>query len=800
MNLRSIRQLATLCLLSTICLSPAASQSTQDLQWSNLPAALGWVPSSKNICLGTYYQPKIVDEYPDPATYSKLPTKITAEGPSVLQNNGVSVLHKNVVVSQPGRLSQSDIGYLHRNGATGKVTGIELKGHVRLAEYEKLLLGSYANIDLKTKKTYIKNAIYRITGQTPYGEPYNAWGTAKYAVRSPDGLLTLDHATFTTCSPLKPSWQVSASKMVIDNKKKKAVAHNAVIRFKGVPFMYSPYYAFSLDKQRKTGFLTPIAGYSNSNGLNLSAPYYLNLAPNYDLTLRPEIYTKRGFMAGGLFRYLTPGSTGNIHGTFMPSDQAFKKFQQQNDLKGSTNRWQFNFNDHTANGRWNYDFTANQVSDPYYFQNFSDNQNLVIANQLLNQATANYEGDHWNFQGMLQGYQTLHPTVTQGFVPDQYQRLPEFDWQGQYPHLTGPLGFNLDSQFVNFGFPHYVANNQAVGQRYHVRPSLSAPYSNQYAYINPALYLDYTHYSVVNPQLTDSKNIDRALPIGNINAGLYFDRDFSFHDQHLSQTLEPQLNYLYIPYTNQDNIPDYDTIQLPFTYPQLFALNQYSGIDRIQNASQLTAGLTSRLINTDNGSQLLTASVGEIFYFNKRRVTLPGSNFQDGRFSPIVAQLVAAPDANWSATWNFAWDPVIRHTNNNAVDLNYHGPNNHLIDIGYDFAYQDGAGYNGLNRIRTGIAWPITDRLSVLGYVFYNLSLSYPDSYFVGAQYDTCCWAMRAIVSTNEFNQGGTRGVNPRTTVYLQFQLKGLASVGNSDPSFLLSETLPYYHNIFKNA
>ena len=776
------------------------ANGTENLQWSNLPAALGWIPNSNNLCWGQYSEPSILQNIPKPLTYSKLPTKITAEGPSVLQIDGTSVLHKHVVVKQPGRLSQSDVGYIHRDGQTKKVSSIDLKGHVKLAEYEKLLLGSYAHLDFAKKTAVINDAVYRITGKTPAGQAYNAWGQAQSATRTTTGLLILHNATLTTCSPLNPSWQLNAKKITIDADNKRATARNAVIHFKGVPIMYAPYYSFSLDKSRKTGFLTPAAGYSSKNGLDLLMPYYINLAPNYDLTLTPEIYTARGFMLGSLFRYLTEDSIGHIHGTFLPQDQAYKKFLQENNLTGNLNRWFFNFNDHTHDQRWDFDFNINQVSDSYYFQNYSDNQNLVVANQLLNQTMANYHGDHWQFQGMLQGYQTLHPTVTQSFVPNQYQRLPEFDWIGQYPRIAGPTGFDVDSQFVNFGFPHSLTYNMATGQRYNVRPALHIPLSNQYAYFTPSIYLDYTYYNVVNVQPGQKDTIDRTLPIANLNGGLYFDRSFKLKEAHLTQTLEPQFNYVYIPYTNQSAIPVYDTIQLPFTYPQLFALNQYSGLDRIQNTNQITTGVTTRLLNSEDGTELLSASVGEIFYLAKRKVTLPGSNFQDGRYSPIVAQLAANPSNHWSMAWNYAWDPVIHHTNNNGIDLNFHAEDNHLIDIGYDFAYQDGAGYNGLNRLRFGAAWPMTERISALGYVYYNLTAQYPDSYFAGLQYDTCCWAIRGIVSTNAFNEGGTKGINPRTTVYIQFQLKGLGNVGNSDPSSLLSQSLPYYQNIFRHS
>jgi len=53
-----------------------------------------------------------------------------------------------------------------------------------------------------------------------------------------------------------------------------------VLDFKGVPILYSPYFSFPLSDARKSGFLTPSAGTGGRNGAQLTAPYYLNLAPN----------------------------------------------------------------------------------------------------------------------------------------------------------------------------------------------------------------------------------------------------------------------------------------------------------------------------------------------------------------------------------------------------------------------------------------------------------------------------------------------------------------------------------------
>lgn len=72
-----------------------------------------------------------------------------------------------------------------------------------------------------------------------------------------------------------------------------------------MPVLAVPYFNFPIDDRRTTGLLSPTFGYSNESGVQLTAPVYLNLAPNYDLTLTPSYMSKRGAKLDAEFRYMT---------------------------------------------------------------------------------------------------------------------------------------------------------------------------------------------------------------------------------------------------------------------------------------------------------------------------------------------------------------------------------------------------------------------------------------------------------------------------------------------------------------
>ncbi|KAG1376897.1 hypothetical protein G6F59_018220 [Rhizopus arrhizus] len=77
---------------------------------------------------------------------------------------------------------------------------------------------------------------------------------------------------------------------------------------------------FPVKKERKSGFLMPTYGTTSQGGFDFSLPYYLNLAPNYDATIQPRYFSKRGMQLGGEFRYLGAGYSGTLDGTYLPND------------------------------------------------------------------------------------------------------------------------------------------------------------------------------------------------------------------------------------------------------------------------------------------------------------------------------------------------------------------------------------------------------------------------------------------------------------------------------------------------
>ena len=126
----------------------------------------------------------------------------------------------------------------------------------------------------------------------------NARGDAKeIRFTGPDHYEATD-ASYTTCVAPHPDWYLRGEELEVDNLRKVGTARRVSVHFLDVPVLYAPWLQFPLSNERKSGFLTPTLGSTGVRGFEATAPYYLNLAPNYDATLTPRLMTKRGLQLG----------------------------------------------------------------------------------------------------------------------------------------------------------------------------------------------------------------------------------------------------------------------------------------------------------------------------------------------------------------------------------------------------------------------------------------------------------------------------------------------------------------------
>lgn len=665
-------------------------------------------------------------------------------------------------------------------------TDYDARGNVRYQEAGQLLAASHMQGNTAASRGIADDVRYQMLESRGNG------------VAKQGHLLDAQHsrysvATYSTCDVGHHLWEFRAKSITIDKDTGVGVARDATMRLGNVPFLYLPYFSFPTDDRRKSGFLYPTIGNTSRSGFEVSTPYYLNLAPNYDATLDPRIYSDRGAMLAGEFRYLVPGSNGQVNVEYVPNDHG--ESDGLADTKGDS-RYLVKLSDRTRLWKgWQFVGSYNHASDSSYLYDYGDALSHAAIYTLGSNAAIVGGGKWWSasFGGTI--YQNVNPFVTDRVLP--YDQLPYARFSMDVP-LSRWLEFGMDSSAVAFRKTGFVE-----GKREDLYPYLAADFGSSAWFVRPKLAYRYTAYQLdsgydrygysgllgsgsVSPFTQQSPS--RALPIVSVDSGLVFDRSVSLFGSSYTQTLEPRLYYLYVPYRNQNNLPVFDTRLMSFDYWQLFSPNQFSGADRQMDANNATAALTTRLLD-DEGVERVSASLGQIHYFSPQRVI--GTDWVR---SAYVAQLDVQLSDRWRLASSYQWSPNTRLTDMAALELQRRLGADGIFNFSY--RYRRGL----LEQYSASAVYPLSERWRLVGSWTYSVKDRETVEALAGVEYDSCCVSLR-LVDRNYVNQSyygfgpvpvGSNIGQRDNAIMFEVVFKGLGSSGGQIDPLLRRDILGY--------
>lgn len=797
---------------------------------------LNWVNDSTANSCGGYYNTQPM-QYSGPivaknSAVTAMPLQIKADS-AQFYLKGKSTLSGHVMIMQQNKQIIADNAYVYR-GAEGNLQDVNMLGNVHLAEPGKLIIADIAAVPIKEEAIShfsLYDVIYRISLHPRLGQPSSretgliAWGYAKKIEQTAPDQLDFFHASYSTCPPDAKicTWHLTANNLHFNKTTGNGTAHHAVLWVRRLPVAYLPYFSFPIDDRRKSGFLYPAFSSSTNSGISFGIPYYLNLAPNYDLTLFPNDYVERGLYLSSEFRYLTANSTGKIDAGVLPQDKKFTQFQrtalteyapgdQLNTLESDSNtrtnlHW---INNTQIDSHWSSHFDYSYVSDDYFLEDISQSALKASDNQLLQQADLNYYGEYWTFQGMLKNYETLHP-INQDPIYNQYARLPELTFNADIPNQFPGVDSQVFSQFDYF----YIQSNPdqatlpTTGYRFNFSPGVELPHAASYGYFTPGMQLNATSYQLSNPGDNNPTDPTRVLPLLDIDSGLLFDKNTDVFGKAYKQTLEPRLYYLYVPYQDQSNLPNFDSALYTLTYDQLFQKNRFSSVDRIGDANQIAYGATTRFVDPAAGFEKMNFSLGQLWYFENREVNLCTTTACQQQntetVSPLVSQINYFLSSHWSFSGDAAYDATTADMNNASVDIHYKQDERRVINLGYSYVGQGNlyttesvsdTNLANLSQVHASYAWPMTVQWNTLGSIDWDTSYTNGVSFMLGAEYSSCCWGVRFLV--NQELTGVNNGENQYNRVYyVQFVLKGLGEVKTRDSRSMITQNIANYQNDF---
>ena len=687
-----------------------------------------------------------------------VPLEFSADQAS-FDKRGISVLSGNVEILQGNRkLNASQALYDYKNQT------VRATGAVHYQDTSLEVTGDSAQLYLQTNTGSFDQVHYRLPEQ-------HAHGTASRLAKVNEDITRLQQVRYTTCNPGHIDWQLRAGEIRLNQDSKMGTARNVSVRFKNVPFFYFPYMVFPIADERLSGFLMPDISINLSrNTTDIAIPYYWNIAPNYDATITPRVINRRGLMLGAEFRYLTPTSSGQLEGEYLEHDRIY------GDTRALLRfRHRSRFSPH-----WSGTAKYNYVSDDDYFIDMGDSFNPNTTTHQERRLTINYRDSDWLFSGTLLSYQILLGTTP------PYQKFPQLKLKYIGRQEENRLNYHFAGEYT------YFDDNarQPTGSRFDITPGISFPMHSLATYLTPRLTLHHTLYQLDNTPPGMAPTPARTLPAFSLNSGVFLERLTRWGDIPMLQTLEPRAFYLYIPYRKQSGLPIFDTAAYTFDYAQLFRENRFTNTDRINDANQLSIGLTTRFLEGNSGSERLKASIGQIFYFSDRRVSLSSTETIDtASTSDLAAELNASFRNHWSAGSSLLWDPQSERSRRFSTRLQYKRDSRHLFTIDYRHQYNPLEDSYRYKQFDISTAWAINSRWHLLGHWNYDLDKEHTRETLIGFGYDSCCWGIRLV--SREFRKESEAELN--RAIFVNFELKGLSSINGKRIDALLKDGILGY-------
>ncbi|MEZ8877922.1 LPS assembly protein LptD [Vibrio lentus] len=711
-------------------------------------------------------------------------------------NGDKAIYSGDVRVTQGNKTILADNVTLHQQENI-----VVAEGNVNFSDGQIKSISDKATNNLTTDEMTLENTDYEFLC-----EPGR--GNAVYIAKTGKAVYEIEDGSITSCPIGDNAWRLRASSIDVDQNEEQATFYNPRFEIQSVPVFYLPYLTVPIGDTRKTGFLYPTVSYGSSDGFEAEIPVYWNLAPNYDLETTFKYMQERGTQLNSKFRYLSDFGSGSIESEYLPDD---KKYSEKGDRWGAQLQHSGIFQQ-----SWLFEVDYSKVSDIDYFTDLSSGIGNREDGQLLQEGRATYRSQNWDASVLVRDFQVL---TTSNNLP--YRLMPQLEYNYYAPEVMDYLDFDLISHVSLFDTD---ASGKPSATRVHVEPGITIPVGNTWGTWTTEARLLGTYYQQdldgvdtgAGSDYEDlEESVSRVIPEFRSHAGVVLERDTTIVGNY-TQTLEPQVQYLYVPEEDQSDIGLYDTTLLQTDYYGLFRSRKYSGVDRIAAANQVSYGASSRFFD-DEYKERLNISFGQIFYFDKDTKQTLSSEGSDAKTNY----------SSWAIEMDFNYDDY----------LFYHGGVQYDIDTSAmqlansTIEYRFGGGYIQTNYryvteeyinetvdfdvssiTRDGIsqagllgAYQISPKWNTSAQYFYDLTTQENLEWLARLNYKSDCWYIGFTYSNRLTNNISDPNTTPEyeNNFIVNFGIVGFGTnigsdsgaVGDSSSDNSLSYGRPFFLN-----
>lgn len=509
------------------------------------------------------------------------PVNFEADTFSYDKNNDILTASGDVIIDQNGTVVRTDKFYFYR-----QTNQIVMPGDVTIQTPDGTI--TY------TKNVTLSADMNDIIGEAIVMRLYEgSLLTSNRLKRTDNGeSLYLKRVAYTPCSTCgdeAPLWKISARNWKHDVPEKEMIFTHSFFEVKDIPVFYFPYLNVpDFTVKRKTGFLAPSFSHGSEMKQGVTLPFFVNVADNQNLILRPTISTTHDPL--GILEY--DGRFSNASLQFTGSGTRDDDGTNQGHIKANI-RYDFN-NDWRLSGQY-----FRSSSDTYFRRYNLPGVNTSQA-YLRSFLTAERFGtqNYFNFTGL--SFQNLWNNVNQKAIP---VFIPTMDY-----HLTSdPLTDNGLYAFSNANAAIYNNRQRFKSQRMSFKQGIALPYVTGFgadvdfkaAVRGDAYAIDTGKYGVLDRPADETYNTGRLFPFASAKMSY----PLAKHTENTTQVLEPIVMLVTSPTNGQnDKIPNIDSTDVDFDDTNLFSENRFVGYDRVETGTRVNYGAQWSIFDSKNRS------------------------------------------------------------------------------------------------------------------------------------------------------------------------------------------------------
>jgi len=503
------------------------------------------------------------------------------------------------------------------------------------------------------------------------------------ATRADNGDVVVERAAYSGCAvedgegcTRTPSWRITAERVYFNAEARRIRFQGAYLELFGARVLPLPGLALQTDGSANSGFLIPGLGYTQSNGLEVSASYYTRLAPNRDLTASAYVFTGAKPMVSGQYRQLTQNGAYQITGYLTQGARipfgSVATGEEEDDFRGYffTNG-RFQLDQH-----WRLNGSIRVASDRTFLRRYDISRDDRLRSTL--EAERIDDNSYLSIAGWAT--QLLLVQGDQGLVP---MALPAIDYRLNLadPVLGGRLQLQANSLAITRSEGQDTQRAFAKAEWSHRSITSWGQELTFTALARGDVYHTGDTLTTLTPSYRGQDGWHgRGIALGAVD--LKWPLVGSFMGG--TQVLTPRVQLVASPGIKNLAIPNEDSRAIELEDSNLFSLNRFPGYDRVEDGVRVTYGADYQL---DLPGWRIAGNIGQSYRLSDKPSLFPDGTGLTDQFSDYVGRL------------DVRYRDFLRLTHRFRLDKDSLGVRRNEIDaaIGSDRTYVE-VGYLRLNR------------------------------------------------------------------------------------------------------